>query len=80
MIRDGLLDIKTYMEYLGDSPIQVWMKYKDIIEEFMRQFQLPTYLIGMEILAEELNKYRIKQGWGPKGPYLYANTSAELKT
>ena len=77
MIRDGLLDVETFMDYIGDAPIQVWMKYKNIIEEFRRQFELPTYLLGMEILAEELNKYRIEKGWGPKGPYLYANPELE---
>jgi len=57
------------MEYIGDAPIQVWMKYKDIIEEFRRQFEFPAYLIGLEILAEELDKLRIKEGYGAKKPY-----------
>ena len=63
MIRDGILDVKTYIEYMGDAPVQVWIKYKDIIEEFRRQFGLPTYMIGFEILAGEIEKYRMKEGW-----------------
>ena len=66
MIRDGLLDIGVFMDYVGDTPILMWYKYKEIIEEFRVRFHLPTFLAGREYLAEECDKYRIQQGWGPK--------------
>ena len=34
MIRDGLVDVQTYINYIGDAPIQMWNKYKEIIVEF----------------------------------------------
>jgi len=71
MLRDGLIDVETYIEYLGDVPIQVWMKYGDIIREFREIFQLPCYMIGMEYLATELDKYRLKKGWGEKAGYQF---------
>jgi hypothetical protein len=76
MVRDGLIDVKTYIEYLGDTPIQVWMKYGDIIKEFRSLFELPNYLIGMEILANELNNYREENGWKTKPQYQFTQNSS----
>ena len=73
MTRDGLVDVQTYNNYIGDAPIQMWNKYKEIIVEFRNIFEFPDYMIGMEYLADELDKYIIMKGWGPKGPILYVN-------
>ncbi len=68
MLRDGMIDVKMYVDYIGDSPVMMWYKYRDIVEEYRRRFHLPTYLAGWEILAVEVEKYRIQQGWDPKIP------------
>ena len=68
MLRDGMLDIETFVDYVGDTPILMWKKYKVIVEEFRTRFHLPSFLAGWEYLAEECDKYRIQQGWGPKTP------------
>ena len=65
MIRDGLIDVKTYVEYVGQGPVLMWNKYKDIIYEYRKRFQNPIMHQGWEILASEIEKYRIEQGWGP---------------
>ena len=75
MIRDGLIDVQTYIDYIGDAPIQMWNKYKEIIAEYRNVFEFPDYMSGMEYLAKELDEYRIKKGWGPKGPIIYITPS-----
>lgn len=66
LIRDGLIDLETYLEYMGDMPLVFWIKYEDIITELRRRFRYPTYMSGFEYLANEIEDYRNKQGWGPK--------------
>ena len=66
LIRDGVIDIETYIDYLGDTPILMWEKYQDIIKKLRPITSLPTYMIGFEILADEITKYRNNKGWGPK--------------
>ena len=68
MVRDGLIDIETFVEYAGDAPVSVWEKYKGVIEEYRRRFHFPSYMIGLEYLAEEINRYRVRKGWGVKTP------------
>ena len=68
MIRDGLIGIDTFVEYLHDAPVMVWEKYKPIIVEFRKRYHLPTYLEGFEYLAEEINRYRVRRGWDVKTP------------
>jgi hypothetical protein len=68
MIRDGLVGVNAYVEYLGDAPANTWGKYSDIIIEYRRRFHLPCYLIGFEFLAKEINRYRVEKGWGSKIP------------
>jgi hypothetical protein len=65
MLRDGLIDVATYVEYLGDTPALMWKKYKGIVEEYRRGLNNPTWYLGWEILAKEIEKYREQQGWGP---------------
>jgi hypothetical protein len=66
LIRDGVIDIETYIDYLGDTPILMWDKYEDVIKELRTIVSLPTYMMGFEILAKEIIKYRNSKGWGPK--------------
>ena len=66
LIRDGMIDIETYIDYMGDTPILMWEKYKDIIKELRIRISLPTFMMGFEILANEITRYRTSKGWGPK--------------
>jgi hypothetical protein len=66
MIRDGLISVNAYVEYIGDAPAIVWDKYRDIILEYRRRFHLPCYQSGFEFIAGEINRYRIEKGWGAK--------------
>jgi len=68
MVRDGLINLDTFMEYVGDSPASFWLKYGDLIKEYRIRFQFPTYFSGFEYLADEVNRYRISKGWGEKTP------------
>jgi hypothetical protein len=43
----------------------LWMRAL-YCREYRRRFHLPSYLAGWEILAVEIEKYRIQQGWEPK--------------
>jgi len=66
MIRDGVIDVETFVEYIGDAPVTVWDKYGEIIQELRKRYQLPTFMYGIEFLHGEINKYRIEKGWGRK--------------
>jgi hypothetical protein len=66
LVRDGLIDIQTYIEYMGDMPLVHWEKYQDIIVELRERFLLPTYMSGYEFLAKEIEEYRNSHGWSPK--------------
>ena len=66
LIRDGLLDASTYVPYIADNAPIVWSKFKDIIEEMRIQWDNPELYIGMEILANKVDKYRISKGLKPK--------------
>ena len=68
MIRDGMIDVKSYVDYMHDTPVVVWEKYRDIILEYRKRYHLPNYLSGFEFLAEEINRYRVRMGWGLKTP------------
>ena len=68
MIRDGLINVDAYVEYIGDAPAIVWDKYRDIVLEYRKRFHLPNYLSGFEFLANEINRYRVDKGWGAKTP------------
>jgi len=66
MIRDGLVDIGKFVDYNMDASVMLWRKYRDVILMFRKAYHLPTYMNGFEYLAEEVDKYRIKMGWGAK--------------
>ena len=66
LIRDGLIDTSTYVQYIGDNPPIIWSKFKDIIEELRVQVDNPELYVGIEILAKEIEKYRARKGFTPK--------------
>jgi hypothetical protein len=68
MVKDGLISLDLFMDYIGDSPAGYWDQYSDLIKEYRVRFHAPNYLYGLEYLAGEINKYRINKGWGEKIP------------
>ena len=52
---------------IGDGTPIFWSKFKPIIEEMRRLDDNPELYIGVEILAEEVDKYRVSKGLKPKG-------------
>jgi hypothetical protein len=62
LVRDGLIDVRTIFDYTSGGSLYMWRKFKDIIEEIRRLYHLPDYLIGLEYLAGEIEKYRLSQG------------------
>ena len=66
LIRDGLIDISSFVKYIGDSPVFLWKKFKDIIETQRVLFNDPEHYIGIEILANEIDKYRSEMGLSPQ--------------
>ena len=65
LIRDELLDISTYVDYIGSFVPDFWNKFKPIIEEQRILFDNPNYLFGIEHLAKEIDKYRLSKGLAP---------------
>jgi hypothetical protein len=66
LIRDGLIDTQSYVHYIGTTPPLVWKKFKDIIETQRVLFDNPEHFIGIEILANEVDKYRSEMGLPPQ--------------
>ncbi len=62
LVRDGLIDARAMVDYIGYGPRLMWMKFKDIIEEYRRWYDMPQIFIGLEYLAGELEKHRLSQG------------------
>ena len=79
MVRDGLLSLETYMQYVGDSPAGYWIQYGDLIKEYRIRFHAPDYLYGLEYLAGEVDRYRVRKGWGEKTPDDVSYTSVEVR-
>jgi len=67
LINDGLIDASMYIRIIADQAPLVWSKFRDIIMEMRRIHDNPELYIGMEILAEEIDKYRLSSGLNPKG-------------
>ena len=67
LVRDGLIDVSNHVQYTGDLDPIVWSKFKNIIEEMRIRMDSPELYIGMEILAKEVDKYRVSKGLKPKG-------------
>jgi hypothetical protein len=66
LIRDELIDISSFVQYIGSSPVFLWEKFKDIIETQRVLFNNPEHYIGIEILANEIIKYRSEKGLSPQ--------------
>ncbi len=62
LVRDGLIDVRALFDYTSGGSLYMWRKFKDIIEESRRLYHMPDYLIGLEYLAGEVEKYRLSQG------------------
>ena len=67
-MRDDLIDVSTFVEYNNDSVVEIWRQYRDVILMTRKAFHLPTWLSGMEYLAEEVDRNRVEMGWGSKIP------------
>jgi hypothetical protein len=68
LIRDGLIDVSTFIDYIGDNSPLMWNKFKDIIEEQRVLFDSPNFLIGIEYGAKAVEQYRLNRGMTPKVP------------
>lgn len=66
LMKDGLIDISTYVQYIGDNTPIVWNKFKPIVMEMRKIYDNPELYIGWETLAAEVDKYRISKGLKPK--------------
>ena len=67
LIRDGIIDASTYVQYTMDNSPIFWGKFKPIIEEMRVRYDNPELYAGIEILAKETDMYRISKGLNPKG-------------
>jgi hypothetical protein len=65
LVRDGLIDVRSYVQYVNRGPLFMWRKFKDIIEETRRRNDYPDYFIGLEHLAGEIEKYQSSQELKP---------------
>ncbi len=66
LIRDGLIDIRSYCQYVDTSAPLVWRKFKDIIETQRVAFDNKELFSGIEILANEIDLYRSSLGQAPQ--------------
>ncbi len=62
LIKDGIIDISTYVRYAGDSPPFFWDKFRPIIEEMRVLMDNPEMYSGIEALAYETDQYRKSKG------------------
>ena len=63
LVRDGLIDMRSFVDYTSPGPLYMWRKFKDIIEEMRTFYDSPELFIGIEYLASEYEKYRLSQGF-----------------
>ena len=66
LVEDRLIDVSTYVRIIADSAPIVWHKFGAIIEEMRRLQDNPELYIGIEILAREVDNYRLSKGLEPK--------------
>ena len=62
LLKDGLIDISTYVNYVGDASPIIWNKFKPIIEKQRILFDNPEHYFGIEYLAQETDIYRKSKG------------------
>jgi len=79
LLRDGIFDIKTMIEYFGDVSFHMWNKYKPIIEETRRRQQNPENHVGLEYFANEIGKYRKSHGITPVTDLIRPKTTSNLQ-
>ena len=65
LVKDGILDVDTMITYVADSAFFMWNKYKDVIWETRHRIQNPEFQLGLEYMANEIEKYRLSQGIKP---------------
>ena len=66
LINDGLIDASTFVRIIADQSPIVWSKFKPIVEKMRLLQDNPELYMGMEILAQEVDNYRISKGLKPK--------------
>ena len=66
LVDEGLIDISTYVRVTGFLIVELWKKFGAVIEEMRRVQENPEYLIGMEILARETERYHTSKALKPK--------------
>ena len=66
MVKDGYVDVETFVKYVGDFPPQLWNKFKDVILQQRVDFNFPLWMAGLEYLAGEVDRFRVENGWGLK--------------
>jgi hypothetical protein len=62
LIRDGLIDVSSFVQILADNAPVLWNKFGGIVKEMRVRIDNPDLYIGFEILAKEVDKYRISRG------------------
>jgi len=63
LLKNGFIDPEMMFEFLQyRGPIYHWEKYGDIIKEWRKKYGFYSLGVGFEYLAEEMAKYREKQG------------------
>ena len=65
LIRDGLIDASKYIQYAGYTAPIFWRKFKPIIEEMRIKTDNTELNFGIEILANETDKYHMSKGLKP---------------
>jgi hypothetical protein len=66
MVKDGYVDVETFVKYVGDFPPQMWNKFRDVILQQRVDLHFPLWMAGLEYLAGEIDRYRVENGWGLK--------------
>ena len=68
LLRRGLIDRDVLFESLGPAALQHWTKFKEIISETRRRYNLHLYGVDFEYLAEEYCKFVQEKGFDPTVP------------
>ena len=74
LLKDGLINIESYVQYIGDTAPIMWYKFRDIVLEQRRIWGSPEYLIGFEYLSNEVEKYRASKGLKPLNTDVYSKS------
>jgi hypothetical protein len=65
MLYKGLVDVEMVYNILGGNSLIMWKKFRPIILEQRKWFEDPSWYKYFEYFAEEIMKYRVKQGLKP---------------